>query len=540
MKRIALFVFICFVYFDAFTQNIQDSSNDIRIAWDYSSMQKIADKGGYPRLLRLKDSSIIVIYETLTGNIEYKRSYDNGITWGNPIQVFSQFSYSNLDGQTTLVNMANPEIKQLQNGDLIIGCNYRPAKAEIAPYSIVIRRSKDNGDTWLPPQVLYNAAPRFGDGCWEPFFLQLPNGELQTYFANENPYQQSDEQEISMLSSYDNGVTWTDKPKTVSFRIDRRDGMPVATIVKDEIVMVIEDNYIKAFKPYTVRTKLSDNWSEPVLGNSVNRDYALSMPIADSVYMGAPYILKLPTSEVLISYQSTENRSPDWGYSTMEVAIGDKSARNFKYRTRPFEVPLTKEAKWNSLALWDENTVVAVTSSDFKTKEVAPWIIKGHIIPSLKIKENQITEYPIFIGAKGETNLRIGIGVDNENIYINAKIKDSDLTASDGVCLYLSAKNNQYKISSNYKGKIDIQRKKGNTWKQMPAKNLLVESNIIIDGYDLNFVIPQKLLSGFDKKTLGLTAALSAYNEDESGYTEFIANTDEQSVQNWLKIEFVK
>jgi hypothetical protein len=396
----------------------------VRIAWDYSSMQQIAEKGGYPRLTRLKDSTLIVIYETRTGNVHLKKSIDNGKTWSVPEEVFSKFVYTSLDGKSTIVNIANPEIKQLQNGDIIIASNYRPVKAEIAPYTIVVRRSLDNAKTWLSPQNLYTAAPRFGDGCWEPSFLQLPNGELQVYFANENPYRNSDEQEISMVSSLDNGVTWSQNPKTVSFRKNRRDGMPVPQIIGDEIVMIIEDNNIDRFKPYTVRTKISDNWSKPVLANSPNRDYSLAKHVQDSIYMGAPYLIKLPNNETLISYQTNENRSNNWELSTMEVAIGNTSAKKFNRITQPFPVPYDKEAKWNSLALWDNQTIVALASSNFKSNDVAPWLIKGHIIPQLSLK-HQNNSYPIFIGSKGITNLKAEIKADNKNLYIESIIKES-------------------------------------------------------------------------------------------------------------------
>ena len=34
------------------------------------------------------------------------------------------------------------------------------------------------------------------DGCWEPAMAQLPDGEVQLFFANESPYRQSSEQEL--------------------------------------------------------------------------------------------------------------------------------------------------------------------------------------------------------------------------------------------------------------------------------------------------------------------------------------------------------
>lgn len=513
--------------------------SDIRIAWDYSSMQQIAERGGYPRLQRMQDNSLIAIYETRTGDIEYKRSYDNGLSWSEPVMVFSRFIYKGNNGKSTLVNMANAEIIQLSNGDIIAGANYRPREAEIAPFSIAIRRSTDNGTTWIPAQVLYNAAPRFHDGCWEPSFLQLPDGEVQVYFANENPYQQSGEQEISLMRSNDNGATWSEATM-VCFRQNRRDGMPVARIVGDEIVVAIEDNNIDRFKPYTVRTKLTDNWSKSVLADSPQRDYSFTAKIDDSVYMGAPYLLKLPTGETLISYQTNENRASDWEYSTMEVAIGDKTARNFNRRTRPFDVPLDKEAKWNSLAMWDENTVVAFTSSDFKSKEVAPWLIKGYIIPELMIQTKNIGNYPVFIGAKGETNLRAGLGIDEKNLYITCKVKDKELfgsenSASDGVYIYFNNGKQSTKVWCSYQNNTSVWEEKKGEWQKKSVNGIQATSSLKEDGYELNIMIPRKEI-GSGKKEIRLGMALSAYNT-QSGYTEMLVNSEENKPETWLKVK---
>lgn len=534
-KVILLFISMLYGYANCY-------ADGIRIAWDYSSMQQIAEMGGYPRLLRMQDNSLIIIYEDRKGDIQYKRTYNEGKTWSDPVEVFSKFSYSNLSGESTVVNIANPEIIQLKNGDILIACNYRPAKAEIAPYSIVIRRSKDNGRTWLPPQTLYTAAPRFIDGCWEPSFLQLPYGELQVYFANENPYQQSDEQEISMISSKDNGETWTKEHTTISFRKNRRDGMPVARIIGDEIVVVIEDNNIDRFKPYTVRTKVADNWSQPVLTDSPCREYALKEQIDTAYYLGAPYLLVLPTGETVISYQTNENRDKDWELSTMEVAVGDKTARNFNRRTRPFEVPLDKEAKWNSIALWDENTIVAVASSNFNSKHVAPWIIKGYIIPDLKITDEKINSYPIFIGSEGETNLRAGLSADKDNIWIECKIKDSSLfsgnTASDGIYIYLDTGKNIYRLWSSYDGKPEIQQKKGTEWKPTNPTGIHVIPYINKEGYNLLLNIPKKSISLQKNKPLRLNIGLSAYEDETTGYTELLINSDPELPHTWLRIDF--
>jgi len=502
-------------------------------------MQQIAEMGGYPRLTRLKDSTLLVIYETRTGNVHLKKSTDDGKSWSAPVEVFSKFVYASADGKSTIVNIANPEIKQLDNGDVVIACNYRPQKAEIAPYSIVIRRSTDNAQTWLPPQCLYSAAPRFTDGCWEPSFLQLPNGELQVYFANENPYRNSDEQEISMLRSGDNGLTWSKKTVTVSFRKSRRDGMPVPVILGGDIVVAIEDNKIGQFKPYTVRSAISKNWSEPVLADSPNRHYALDKIVADTVYMGAPYLIKLPNGQTLLSYQTNEGRRHDWEGSTMEVAIGDTEGKKFGKRTRPFDVPLNKEAKWNALSVWNGRTVAALSSSDFKSRHVAPWLIKGYIIPEIKLNNSKIEDYPLFIGAKGESNLRAGLTSRDGSILIECNISEpKNALESDslGVFLFIKLNRQTYKIWSPKKGPGRLFVKKQDGWKRsalISKLSLNIENTPA--GYKIRYRIPPYFPGAKSPKEFFVGIAFST-SDKERRYVEHLANMEEDRPETWIKI----
>lgn len=519
------------------------TGDGVRIAWDYNSMQQLADKGGYPRLTRLEDSSLVVIYETRTGNIHLKRSIDNGITWSSPTEVFSKFVYAALDGRSTVVNMANPEIKQLQNGDIVIACNYRPEKAEIAPYSIVLRRSTDNAKTWFAPQNLYTAAPRFGDGCWEPSFLQLPQGELQVYYANENPYRDSNEQEISMLSSPDNGVTWTKKHKTVSFRKNKRDGMPVAQIIDKQIVLVIEDNHINQFKPYTIRCDIADNWANTVLSDSPDRNYALLEKISDTVYIGAPYILRLPHGETMISYQTNENRTSDWELSTMEVAVGDSTAQNFHKRSQPFPVPLDKEAKWNSLALWDHETIVALTSSNFNSPEIAPWLIKGHIIPPICLTE-QANKHPIFIGSKGKKSLRAGIYADDENLYVDCILtsnhQNNSTSNGNEVLLFLCLNGQALKIRCSETGSDALWRKEDNQWKLSNLLQKIVvrpQQGTSKNTKQIHITVPKKIMTNKTLTSLQMGLALSVNDTLFGEYTEYLANMTEKDTDTWLHIK---
>ena len=356
-----------------------EQSKDYFITWDESSIVCISEEGGYPRLIRLENNTLVAVFEDRTGSVKLKESTDECKTWSDPIAVYDSFVYTDdVSGNTTKVNIANPEITQLANGDLLLACNLRPQKEGIYPFSISLKRSTDNGKTWGEEQILYKAADYFGDGCWEPSFLILPDNSIQIYFANESPYPNSNEQEISVLTSTDNGIKWTTEPTTVSFRSEFRDGMPVAVHDGKQIFVSIEDNVSGQFKPYIISSNIDNSWSEPVLSNSNNRYNALEVTLADSVYAGAPYLIRTNSDIYVLSYQTTENRTSEWEHSTMEVVIS-QNPYSFKNPSQPFKVPLSKEAKWNSLSYLGNNTIAALATTNFNSNKIGVWLIKGKI-----------------------------------------------------------------------------------------------------------------------------------------------------------------
>lgn len=383
MKRLlsVIVLIITSISLFAIWQPKNNKTSGFNVLWDKETLVCISEEGCYPRMERLCDKSLIVVYENLKGDVLAKKSFDEGLTWSKAITVYSHFEYKKAN-KTTKVRIANPELISLPNGDILFACNLRPDKEEISPYSISIKRSTDKGDSWNDPIVVYEADSIFKNGCWEPSFLLLPDGTLHLYFANENPYKDSDDQEISMISSKDHGKTWTSEITKVCYRDKHRDGMPVAIIDKDEIFVIIEDNGVGQFKPYIVKGSVKNAWEKPVLKNNRNRYSALEESLPDTVYAGAPYIIRMDNGLFIISYQTTEGRNSNWELSTMEVAISD-SPGNFKNRSRPLDIPLSKEAKWNSLTDLGNNKIAALSSTNFNSKTIGVWLIKGEIMNNL-------------------------------------------------------------------------------------------------------------------------------------------------------------
>ena len=360
----------------------KDTVSNLKIVWDVATLQKLAPLQnsnigycGYPRMIQLHNKSLFCIYEISGGNIECIKSFDEGKTWTAP-----QIIATNFNG----INCTVPEIIELKDHSLLASYNLRPSIFDSSKhFGISTKKSYDEGLTWQDERLLYQAGSKFGDGCWEPAQIQLPGGEVQLFFSNEGIYTNSDEQNISLLRSFDNGLTWTSKPEIVSFRAGKRDGMPVPVLLKNksEIIFSIEDNGMGQFAPSIIKNSLANNWKTIADASSPFRYAALAQPLATTIYAGAPYLRQLQTGQTIMSYQSTEGRNSQWDLACMNVVIGDANGQNFTNKSIPFDVPVNKHGLWNSLCVLADNTIIALTSTNaYSTNNnTEVWMIKGYL-----------------------------------------------------------------------------------------------------------------------------------------------------------------
>jgi hypothetical protein len=349
----------------------------VNISWDISTLTRVSSLGprycGYSRLTQLYDKSLLAVYEA-DGNTVCVKSNDLGSTWSAPVYIARK-----AEG----VSMAVPDILELKDHSILVCYNSRPGRnAEGMRFGIRTQKSYDGGATWKDERIVYEADYTFQNGCWEPSAIQLPSGEIQLFFANEGDYPNSNEQNISLMRSSDNGLNWTNSSEIVNFRPGSRDGMPSPILLQNgkEIVFAIEDNGFVNFKPYTIRSTVKNNWAGTVGASSPDRNYALAVPLADSIYAGAPYLRQLKTGQTILSYQGTEGRINKMNNADMKVVIGDSNARNFSHKSVPFVISKDKSCLWNSLAVLSDNTIVALTSTNsYSSGNTEIWMIKGHL-----------------------------------------------------------------------------------------------------------------------------------------------------------------
>lgn len=333
------------------------------VKWDNTqTLHRISPEGlqtEYPRIIRVNADTLLCSYHGGTQgdywvNIYLQKSYDNGRTWTEPTTLLDK--EKSVMGQRYW-RFCNPEMTKLKNGWILmpfIG-NGNPETNDNCHVLIMV--SKDKGETWSDPQII-------GRGrTWEPMILQLPNDELELYVSSEAQWYGTGSnvyQEILYCRSTDNGETWT-QLKRACYSPNRRDGMPVAINMQGNkgilfSVEIVNDGGWGS--PTLVHRPLNGEWDEtPWDGISDDDRWKVNM----NAFGGGPYILQLPTGEIVTS--AHVNGSAVWQTSYARIAVGDSDGKNFTTPVTPItNLPSTQGAYYNSLFLKDNETVWLVVT----------------------------------------------------------------------------------------------------------------------------------------------------------------------------------
>ncbi|MCR5179946.1 MAG: CBM9 family sugar-binding protein [Bacteroidaceae bacterium] len=557
-----------------FSTRAQDYRTGIRIGWDFRT-QKYINNGSYGRLKMLSDGRQALVFDQ-----------------GGVCKI--RFKLPTATGFQTATTVASPpagssytnaELLELQDGKLMYACNER-----INGYGMKIKviYSQDGGLSWNNEQVIYEVREsEYVEnedlfGIWEPAMIQLPNGDIQLFFASEYRVPNHD-QKIVMLRSTcndDKGLPiWTDTID-VCYTVGYRDGMPVPLVLQNDkgIVFAIEDDgYGGGFQPGIIYTSLEDNWKSGIrYGDSDKRWVAVAS--GEPRGGGAPYIIQLKTGETVVSTQTNslaDTRGAPWDdmYKNRPfVYIGDESARNFGCYSIPF--PFMEEPDqggvWNSLCQVDDSTIVCVSEIHGHPTRNGLWTVEGHIMHPMTSHQlpvgtsmEDIDWAPlmsdIFIGSQSQANMNVGSCWSDDSLFLRCVVNDkmirsgaerAPLWDTDGIEFYCDMGNYKtdniamgaMKFLVNVDGGTLTSRWSSSGWTDMPASNYHMRHVILREDkqYIISLALPwnrilrkpaaQKFAGYFKLHNNDL------YKNKEFIYHEVLSGISEGRSRTWWQI----
>jgi len=350
-----------------------------KIVWNSpSTAKKISPEGyfgDYGRIKRVGTTDTLVfVYHGGPDNNDWENicmrmSYDNGTNWT------SQRILMNIqDHISEYWRFCTPEVLVLQNGWVLIAYEAN-AKPDENKSSIQILISKDTCKTFGEP-IIYPTGR-----TWEPAMVQLPGGEIEMFYSSEEKWWPDGPvyQEIHQTVSTDNGYSWSE-PKVVAYYPEKRDGMPVPILMQgNKGVSFAIESVNSNLSPFIIKRDLAGPWNLTT-SNFFTSPYRWVVNNF-SGHGGAPYLLQLPTGEVMLSAHIY--RGGDWHQNNyMQTMVGDNNAKNFAQLASPWGIlPVNEGAVNNSLFLKDNETVVAVSCRMFTNGSGGVYWLEGKIVP---------------------------------------------------------------------------------------------------------------------------------------------------------------
>lgn len=338
----------------------------------------------YPRMCRVDENKILFTYHGgVTDhwqNSYLRKSYDNGKTWTDPVEIFkvgNQFMGSGY------YRFCNPEMTKLANGWIVLTVIGNANPETNANCKVLASISKDGGETWGDPIIVGN------DRTWEPQVVQLPNGELELLVSSEGAWWETQRdnlfQEIVSTRSTDNGETWTQYNRA-SYKPGARDGMPVAVVMQgNKGVLFVEESVNGGIPPSLQYRSLDGEWDTADWDGKEDDQRWLTKLNNGG---GAPYMIQLPTGEFLIMAHTQQTGSV-WQTCRPQVIMADNTGHNMKLSKHPLAggvLPNECGAYYNSFFLYDNETVwLLFTKAQYRggTREYSDiMIMEGKIVTS--------------------------------------------------------------------------------------------------------------------------------------------------------------
>lgn len=318
-------------------------------SWRDGELIDTGIRSGYPRLYALRDGAMLLGYD----GMYVARSTDDGRTWSKGIHASQDY-----------VGTANAAFFQSEDGTVYLGFRSTGHREDGSFYSsIQVSYSTDNGYTWAHHSTVYENVEPTGvfKGVWEPHFGMM-NGYLTCFYANDST-------NITALQNIEykqwdpETGEWTNRTVVSTGRLHgSRDGMPVwMQLSTGEYVCVMEAFNKEDSDNFCIKLTYSldgKEWSTPVTVMRAKRK---------GTVCAAPYVVELPTGQLVISCQTNELAGGETYYMSTVISDGTPvqqlTEENFSDHDYPcYDTIPDDSGLWNGMYVY-KNYIYACTGT---------------------------------------------------------------------------------------------------------------------------------------------------------------------------------
>ena len=392
----------------------------------------------YPRIKKMADGSYIMFYHNnqIGASCDYAISKDLK-TWNAKGKIYKNYAITDSKGGANERRFSTCDALVLSNGDILAVASYRANtgyRERPLDAGLVLRRSKDNGNTWSDPIEIYRGVN------WEPYLLQLPSGEIHCYFTDsDRTLIEGTDTGTAMVISNDNGNKWTPSFGAAPLYVLRtkhiKDGKTyfnnqMPSVIKlnnsNELVAAMEAN-IGNYNISFAYSGQDGQWTHLTVNEEGPEDRN------DLAFRGsAPYIRQFLSGETVLSYNLS---------SKFHLKVGDATARQFGEAYTPFS-----GGYWGSLELVDNHQIIGVMPDITNGEIMLSRFILNH---SIKATQRSITvnggnsewkdtDEALFTGEKSQAQATLRTSADNNNVYFLIEVLDEVISNEDYATIFIS------------------------------------------------------------------------------------------------------
>lgn len=422
---------------------------------EYNNDISAAKPQTYSRIKRLPNGSYMLMWQRGSSTRSDNNGMDTYYAIGSDIFGWQYKGYlfehndnaPGCKGGTVVRYYSCPELLVLKNGDILAASSFwapstYSVQANRGDHGIAVKRSSDNGQTWSEESIIYSGP------CWEPFFVELGNGEIHCYFSEARPWISGSHSGTSLVLSKDGGMTWTPTLNEDPYRVIRKqwyhtassmykftDQMPVCVDVlgTGKLAFAVED--VDSETASATAHSVAVVYSPGTPGWQYLQDEEVG-PSTRTDKLGkdacAPYIVQFPSGETILSY-SRENGN--WPYC---YRMGDASAKNFGSEKQL----LTTGGNWSATTV-DGTHCLLVSSTYSKAIHLCRYALNHDIKATSRNvsvdgdnSEWSTADDALYFCKDAATDATLRCSTDGTNLYMLVEVSSINLSASDYICVF--------------------------------------------------------------------------------------------------------